>query len=300
VGLPAPEQLRDGRRPGTVDHDYYAFGARDFNTSEALADMLEQATTVNAVRPGEAMEEKYGYLPEDGKYGCCNPHGYVPTLLEYDSQDLALSFFARALGDTKNADMLEARANNWQNVFNLSNNLLNGRNEDGSFVPGVTPTSTTRYVEGTAYEYLWNVPNNYPALFSLLGGKSKVVPALREFLSQPNGFGMHAYLTNEFGFGEQYALNYAQDPAGTQQAVNHIRNTLYKPGPSGLPDNDDLGANSSAFVWEMLGMYPENSGSDNLVFNGPGFPYTAISLPNGKTITINAPGASPTTFYVQT
>jgi predicted alpha-1,2-mannosidase len=279
--------------------DYYAFGARDFNTSEALVDMLEQATTVNGVRPGEALEEKYGYLPEDGKYGCCNPHGYVPTLLEYDSQDLALSFFARALGDTKNADMLEARANNWQNVFNLSNNLLNGRNEDGSFVPGVTPTSTTRYVEGTAYEYLWNVPNNYAALFSLLGGKSKVVPALREFLSQPNGFGMHAYLTNEFGFGEQYALNYAGDPTGTQQAVNHVRNTMYKPGPSGLPDNDDLGANSSAFVWEMLGMYPENSGSDNLVFNGPGFPHTAISLPNGKTITINAPGASPTTFYVQ-
>ncbi len=279
--------------------DYYAFGARAFDTAEALRDMLAQATTVNDVRPGEALEEKYGYLPEDGKYGCCNPHGYVPTLLEYDSQDLALAFFARALGDDKDADLLEARANNWQNVFNLSNNLLNGRNTDGSFVPGVTPTSTTRYVEGTAYEYLWNVPNNYAALFSLLGGKSKVVPALREFLSQPNGFGMHAYLTNEFGFGEQYALNYAQDPAGTQQAVNHIRNTLYQPGPSGLPDNDDLGANSSAFVWEMLGMYPENSGSDNLVFNGPGFPYVGISLPNGKTITMNAPGASPTTFYVQ-
>jgi predicted alpha-1,2-mannosidase len=279
--------------------DYYAFGARDFNTTEALRDMLAQATTVNDVRPGEALEDRYGYLPEDGRYGCCNPHGYVPTLLEYDSQDLALSFFARALGDSRSADMLEARANNWQNVFSLSNNLLNGRNQDGSFVPGVTPTSTTRYVEGTAYEYLWNVPNNYAALFSVLGGKAAVVPALREFLSQPNGFGMHAYLTNEFGFGEQYALNYAQDPAGTQQAVNHIRNTLYQPGPSGLPDNDDLGANSSAFVWEMLGMYPENSGSDNLVFNGPGFPHVGISLPNGKTVTINAPGASPTTFYVQ-
>jgi predicted alpha-1,2-mannosidase len=279
--------------------DYYAFGARDFDTAEALKDMLAQATTVNGVRPGQALEEKYGYLPEDGRYGCCNPHGYVPTLLEYNSQDLALSFFARALGDTKNANMLEARANNWQNVFNLSNNLLNGRNQDGSFVPGITPTSTTRYVEGSAYEYLWNVPNNYATLFSLLGGNSKVVPALREFLSQPDSGGMHALLTNEFGFGEQYALNYAQDPAGTQQAVNHIRNTMYQPGPSGLPDNDDLGANSSAFVWEMLGMYPENSGSDNLVFNGPGFPHIGITLPSGKTIAINAPGASPTTFYVQ-
>ena len=279
--------------------DYYAFGARAFNTRQALGDMLAQATTVNDVRPGEALEATYGYLPEDGRYGCCNPHGFVPTLLEYNSQDLALSFFARALGDSADADMLQARANNWQNVFNLSNNLLNGRNQDGSFAPGVTPTSSTRFVEGSAYEYLWNVPNNYPALFTLLGGKAQVAPALREFLSQPDAGGMHALLTNEFGFGEQYALNYAQDPAGTQQAVNNIRNTMYRPGPSGLPDNDDLGANSSAFVWEMLGMYPENSGNDNLVFNGPGFPHIGINLPNGKTVNINAPGASPTTFYVQ-
>ena len=47
--------------------DYYAFGARDFDTKAALADMLAQATTVNDVRPGEALEQQYGYLPEDGK-----------------------------------------------------------------------------------------------------------------------------------------------------------------------------------------------------------------------------------------
>ena len=121
---------------------------------------------------------------------------------------------------------------------------------------------------------------------------------LKQFLSQPNGFGMYAQLTNEFGFGEQYALDYARDPAATQQIVNNIRTTMYQPGPS-LDNNDDLGANSSTFIWEMLGMYPENSGSDNLVFNSPGFPNATITLPSGKTITINAPGASPTNFYVQ-
>ena len=80
---------------------YYAFGAHNFDTSQALKDMLAQATTVNDVRPGEALEQKYGYLPEDGAYGCCNAHGQVPTLEEYDTQDLALSQFARALGDRR-------------------------------------------------------------------------------------------------------------------------------------------------------------------------------------------------------
>jgi predicted alpha-1,2-mannosidase len=278
--------------------DYYAFGARSFNTSEALADMLKQATTVNDVRPGEALEQKYGYLPEDGSYGCCNPHGYVPTLLEYDSQDLALSMFAKALGDTSDATMLQNRANNWVNVFDAADGLLNPRTENGAFVPGISPTTTAHYVEGDAYEYLWNVPNDYAGLFSLLGGNAKVAPELEQYLSEPDGFGMHAQLTNEFDLGEQNALDYAGDPAGTQQAVNNIRNGMYLPGPSGLANNDDLGANSSAFIWEMLGMYPENSGSDNLVFTGPGFPHITITLPSGKAITINAPGASPTTFYV--
>ena len=283
--------------------DYYSFGARSFNTSQALTDMLKEANTVNDVRPGEALEQKYGYLPQDAVYGCCNPHGNVATLLEYDNADFALSQFASALGDTSDATKLQNRANNWANLFDGGNGLLTGRDEDGAFASGVTPLTgasgdETYYVEGDAYEYLWDVPNDYAGLFSLLGGDSKVVPELQTYLSEPNGFGMYAELTNEFDFGEQNALDYAGDPAGTQQAVNNIRNGMYLPGPSGLANNDDLGANSSSFIWEMLGMYPENSGGGNLLLNGPGFPHETITLPSGKTITINAPGASPTTFYV--
>ncbi|MGH9105018.1 MAG: GH92 family glycosyl hydrolase, partial [Acidimicrobiales bacterium] len=139
--------------------DAYAFGARSFDTSEALSDMLAQATTVNDVRPGEALEQQYGYLPANGTYGCCNAHGVVATLLEYDSEDMALSFFASALGDQKDAAMLEERANNWENLFDPANGLLNPRLEDGQFVPGITPTTELSgepyYVEGDAYEYLW-------------------------------------------------------------------------------------------------------------------------------------------------
>jgi predicted alpha-1,2-mannosidase len=283
--------------------DYYAFGARNFNTSQALADMLKQANTVNDVRPGEALEAQYGYLPADGTYGCCNAHGQVATLLEYDTADLALSQFASSLGDRKDAAQLEQRANNWENLFDPDNDLLNPRDEDGVPIPGIVDTfpdnSELYYVEGDAYEYLWDTPNNYSALFSLLGGDAKVAPALQQYWSQPNGYGMYAQISNEFDLGEQYALDYAGDPAGTQQAVNTIENTVYLPGPTGLANNDDLGAESSQFIWEMLGMYPENSGSDNLVFNGPGFPQESISLPGGHTINISAPGASPTNYYVQ-
>ena len=186
----------------SIISDYYAFGARNFDTSQALADMLEQATTVNDVRPGEALKAEYGYLPADGTYGCCNPHGVVATELEYDTADLALSHFAAAMGDTHDASMLDQRANNWENLFNPSNDLLNARTENGQLVPGITPTfpdnSELYYVEGDAYEYLWDTPNDYSALFSLLGGNSKVAPALKQYWSQPNGYGMYAQISNEF------------------------------------------------------------------------------------------------------
>ncbi|MBO0803388.1 MAG: GH92 family glycosyl hydrolase [Nocardiopsaceae bacterium] len=277
--------------------DFYAFGARNFDQKTALADMLKQATTVNDVRPGEALEQKYGYLPQDGSYGCCNAHGFPSSLLEYDTEDFALSRYAAAHGDTSDAAMLRNRANNWVNIFDSATGLPTPRDENGNFEAGVGPTDTSPYVEGDAYEYLWDVPNDYAGLFSLLGGDSKVVPELQRYLSKPNGFGMYAQLTNEFGLGEQNALDYAGDPAGTQAAVNTIRDTMYRPGPSGLANNDDLGANSSNFVWDMLGFYPENPGSGTLVFDSPGFPRAAITLPSGKQITISAPGASPSKYY---
>jgi predicted alpha-1,2-mannosidase len=281
--------------------DYYAFGARGFDTKQALADMLKQATTTNDVRPGEGLEQKYGYLPEDGTYGCCYAHGVIATMLEDDSADLALSNFAKSLGDHNDAAMLERRANNWENTFNPDNNLLNARYENGTFEQGITPLTQQDnepdYVEGDAYEYLWDVPNNYKSLFNLLGGDSKVVPELQAYLSQPNGYGMYDQVSNEFGLGEQYALDYAGDPAGTQAAVHNIETTAYLPGPSGLANNDDLGAESSQYIWEMLGLYPENPGSDTLLVNSPGFAHEQISLSNGKTITVNAPNAS-SEYYV--
>ncbi len=283
--------------------DFYAFGAKGFQLQTALNDMLDQADHSNRVRPGEELEARLGFLPSNGRYGCCHAHDFVASLLEYDTADMALSFFASALGRDGQAAAQQNRANDWENVFDRKNDLLTGRLETasgsaGGFVSGVKPTTQGGYVEGDAYMYLWDVPNNYAGLFAKLGGDQAVIPKLTAYLAWPNGRGMHAELSNEFDLGEQNALDYAGDPAGAQNAVNKVRSELYKPGPYGLPNNDDLGAESSQFIWEMLGLYPENPGSDNLVLSSPGFPNAIVNLPNGNTITISAPGASTTQYYV--
>ena len=285
MGISAAEQLRDGRRPRAVDHLRHQrlWGAGSSTPQDALADMLQQATTTNDVRPGEALEQQLGYLPEDGNYGCCNAARprvglagvRAPRTSRWPTSPAALGDgYLRRDNADKNQGRTTGSTSSTAPATCSTRGTRTARSSPATGLPGGTfATDGSHYVEGDAYEYTWDVPNNYPALFSLLGGKSKVISELKTYLSQPEGFGMYAQLTNEFDFGEQFALNYAGDPAGTQQAVNNIRNTIYGTGPSGLDNNDDLGANSSSFIWEMLGMYPENSGSNELVFASPGFPH---------------------------
>src|ERR1022692_2189137 len=201
----------------SVIADYYAFGARNFDAATALADMLRQATTVNRVRPGEAVESRYGYLPQNGRYGCCRFRSYVSTLLEYDTADFALSSFAAALGDSSAAARLRRRANNWANFYDRARHLLVPRLKNGAFMAGVSPATSRHYTEGDAAEYLWDVPNDYAGLFSLLGGDARVVPELRRYLSKPDRGGGYARISNEFDDGEQNAPDYARDPALTQR-----------------------------------------------------------------------------------
>jgi predicted alpha-1,2-mannosidase len=86
------EQVGDPADP--IIADAYAFGARDFDVTTALNDMIAEATSTNDIRPGQQLLDQYGYLPFDGNYGCCNFYGPVSTQLEYDTDDYAIAALA--------------------------------------------------------------------------------------------------------------------------------------------------------------------------------------------------------------
>ncbi len=285
--------------------NYYAFGARGFDTATAKTVMVRQSTTTNNVRPETAQENQYGYIPSDGSYPCCNAHGYLSSQLEYDQADFALSRFLLgapnpSASDTSNAATLLNRANNWKNVFNPANKLLNPKLTSGAFVSGITNTSTNQYIEGTAAQYRFVVPFNQPALATLLGGNSATNTLLNGFFTVLDGSnGNDAFLSNEFDLGTPWFYNWTGSPSSTQSVVNRMLNQFYHDTPSGFPNNDDLGTMSSNYVWGALGFYPVTPGSADLIFNSPEFTQEIIHLPSGNTMTVNAPAASATNFYVQ-
>ncbi len=289
----------------TAIANYYAFGARSFDTATAKTVMVRQATTTNQVRPETALEDQYGYIPSDASYGCCNAHGYLSSQLEYDQADFALSRFLLAApgqtaSDAATATTLQNRANNWKNVYNPANQLLTPKQLNGAFVGGITNTSTNQYIEGTAAQYRFVVPFNQPQLASRLGGNAATNSILDEFFTVLDGSnGNDAYLSNEFDLGTPWFYNWTGAPARTQSVVNRMLNQFYHDTPNGFPDNDDLGTMSSNYVWGALGFYPVTPGSADLIFNSPQFTQEIIHLPSGATMTVNAPQASTSNYYVQ-
>jgi predicted alpha-1,2-mannosidase len=281
--------------------DLYAFGGTGFDTQGALNAMVKEATQSNNIRPGLNYLENIGYLPSDGSYGCCNYYGAASTTLEYNSADFAIGAFAGAIGNGAVYNQFVNRAQNWENLLNTNDQYLEPRSQNTSFPSPYDPTSGDNWVEGDGAQYNWMVPFNLKGLFANEGGNAAVVSRLNNFFTKlddgPNS--SYAFLGNEPTLETPWEYDYAGAPYQTQNIVRQVENTLYSTGPNGLPGNDDLGEMSSWYVFATLGMFPETPGTADLALTSPLFPSITVNRPSGQTLQINAPGASASTYYVQ-
>ncbi|ONI87563.1 alpha-1,2-mannosidase [Actinosynnema sp. ALI-1.44] len=273
----------------------HAFGATNFDAVDGLRRIVAGVNDVRQ-RPGWLQYNQYGYVPT----GLGDVWGSASTTLEYTSADFAISQFAARLGDQATAENFLRRAQNWRNLFESGNKYLQPRNTDTTF-PGFSPTQQNEFVEGNGGQYAWMVPYNHRGLFDAMGGNAPVVSRLDSFFTELNAGPNKnmAYLGNEPTLNTPWAYAYAGVPYKTQDVVRRALTTLFKPAPEGIVGNDDLGQMSSWAVWAALGMYPQAPGRSELVLASPQFASVTISRGNGKTISVNAPGASDTNKYVQ-
>ena len=289
--------------------DYYAFGARAFDTSAALSAMVHEATAANNVRPGGGYLDSFGYLPTDSPYGCCHYYAGVSTQLEYDTADFALSAFAGVLGDDADRVKFQNRAQNWRNVFNADSGYIQPRHSNGRWMTGFVPapitggTNTNDFAEGDSLIYTGMVPFNIAGLAVAKGGHAAMAKYLDGVLSGFTGLlslaGLQSNMGNEPSIELPWEYDYIEQPYRTQQVVREIQDQLWTNTPGGLAGNDDLGTMSAWYVWSALGMYPETPGTADLALGSPIFSHAVITLGNGRTITVDAPQAADGAPYVQ-
>ena len=296
VGDPADDVIADA----------YSFGAREFNAHQALTDMERQADIPSDFRPGLSYYELQGYLPIDGKYGCCDANAQVSTQEQYDVDDNSVAELASDLGENDIARKFATRAQNWQNVFDPASGFMEPKLMNGAFEPGAGPepgfgsdpldgfTETDSFVSTTM------IPFDVKGLVDAEGGDQAWVGLLDGLTSSVVANGTdQVQMGNEPSFGVPWEYDYVGLPFETQEVVREVQDQDFTDSPTGLAGNDDLGEMSSWYVWSALGAYPENPGSSEVVLGSPLFPDVVLHLGDGGTITERAPDAADNAPFVQ-
>jgi predicted alpha-1,2-mannosidase len=302
----------------------YAFGARDFDLKTALQYMIKDGSqpeegssiylypNLLPIKP-QLVHVERAFLAEYLKLG------YVPAndpisasrTLEYANADFAIAQFAKHIGNTTAYRHFLAQSQSWKNLLDPATGWIRPRYADGTWLEGfdawrslpmqsswgVSPQQYG-FEEGNTAQYTFMIPFDYPQEFAAIGGDEKVAARLDKFFCDTQNSSHDACFTaaNEPDFVTPYAYVFAGMPWKTQEVVTRIAKEAFNTTPSGLPGNDDLGATSSLYVWNALGMFPAVPGVGGMVLGTPMFRKAVVRFADGRTLIIQGSGTGP---YVQ-
>ncbi len=195
-------------------------------------------------------------------------------------------------------------------MYDPSTGFLRPKNRDGSFMTPFDPVTTCcdqswpdnggpGYVEGSAWQYLFFVPQDMDGLKMLWGGDAAFVKRLQECFD-----GGHYDATNEPDIAWPYLFDEVPKEAWrTQNEVRQIMAQYYKATPDGLPGNDDCGVMSTWYLFSALGFYPVCPGSNSYQIGSPLFQQVEIHLNKmvypGGLLTLKTVNNSDKNLYVQ-
>ncbi|WP_022823889.1 GH92 family glycosyl hydrolase [Hymenobacter norwichensis] len=317
---PGYRDVMVGNNSASVVADAYLKGVRGYDINALYEAMLKGANAqgpLEAVgRAGASYYNKLGYVPYDVKL-----NENAARTLEYAYDDFAIAQLGQALGrPKKEVALYYKRSQNYRNLFDKQTNLMRGRNQNGTFQAPFNPFKWgDAFTEGNSWHYTWSVFHDVHGLMTLMGGPKPFVAALDTVFTLAPVFDASYYgsviheiremqIANmgNYAHGNQpiqhmvYLYAYAGQPWKTQYWTREVLNRLYLPTPDGYCGDEDNGQTSAWYVFSALGFYPVCPATDQYVLGAPLFPKATLHLPNGKTISLNAPNNSASNRYVQT
>lgn len=296
-------QMMVGDPAAIVFADSYAKGLTDFDAS-AVYQVLRDAADRPEHRPGSAEYLELGFVPMELANVVWGP---VSTTLEYALADSSLAKLAHAIGRDEDVDALLQRAASYRSLFDGATGTLRPKNRDGSFLDPFDPDAIEGsfafrlggpgYVEGTAWQYAFFVPQDMAGLIALHGA-STFVDRL-QWVFDTDRFVMW----NEPDMGYPYLFTFVDGEAHrTQREVRVAMERHFGAGPDGLPGNDDAGALSAWFVFSAMGFYPATPGLPEYRLGSPLFERVTIHLSEahheGKTFVVEATDNSEENIFV--
>ena len=276
----------------------------------------------------DAFYKEHGYIPalhEGEKETDPNVHGFEkrqPVAVSLGTAyDLwCLSRIASYLGDKEKEGHYMELGRNYRHLYNPETAFFHPKDKDGQFLQpfdyrfsgGVGVRET--YDENNGWTYRWDVQHNIADLINLMGGREKFLQNLDQTFAEPMGRGKREFyeqlpdqtgnigqftMANEPSLHIPYLYNYAGQPWKTQKRVRQVLKTWFRNDVMGVPGDEDGGGMTSFVVFSAMGLYPVTPGMPSYNIGSPIFDTVTISLPNGKTFTVETRNNSDENKYIQ-
>lgn len=251
-----------------------------------------------------------GYIPADKEVES------VSKVLEYDYGDWSCSNVADRIGAHEDAKIQRERSKNYRHLFDPKTEFIRAKLMNGKWTAPFDPidmghTDAYRdYTESNAWQTTFGVMHDINGYIELWGGRAPFIKKLDALFTVPSTLPKNAPpdiagLVGQYAHGNEpshhiaYLYVYAGEPWKTQSRVNMLLNTEYHDAPDGLAGNEDCGQMSAWYVMSAMGLYAVDPVSGNYVLTSPLFDKTAIEVPNGKKLVIEARRSSPNAIYIQ-
>jgi len=293
--------------PGlVVFSDAVVKGYRGGLTDEQILDAM--VTTATTPDRGQDLRMEYGWIPAD-LY-----HESVSTDMEYALADAALAEAAACLGRMDVAEQYRERSRSYRRFWDPGLQFMRGVNADGSFSEPFNPigsnTAASDYTEGTAWQYIWLVPQDVEGLVELFGSREACLAKLDGLFEAPDHIeGEHAApdisgLIGQYAHGNEpghhtlYLYSMLGEPARAADRIREVCEGMYRNDLEGLAGNEDVGQMSAWYILSSLGFYQVEPAVPRLWFGVPLFARAEVKVAGGI-FTVIADDMSPENRYVQ-
>jgi len=284
-------------------------------------------------KDGEADEltrcyHEHGFFPgleEDEEETCDRVHDFenrqsVAVTIEQAYDDYCVGILAKALGKEEEAKYFFGRSLKYRQLYDETIGFFHPRKIDGSFTERYDPKwcggqgGRKYYAENNAYIYNFCAQHDIDGMIALHGGKEAMAAKLDDlyveqydgvlkstFLMQyPDATGLMGQfcMGNEPSFHIPYLYNCCGQAWKTQRKIHELIRLWFTDTPLGICGDEDGGAMSAFLAFSAMGFYPVDPASGNYDLGSPIFDKVEITLPNGRTFTVDADGASRKAKYI--
>lgn len=297
-------------------------GIKGFDYDTAYAALRKDAFEIPVGQRGQpvggkgGMEDylRLGYVPAR------RTEYWVSMTLDYAYNDWSVAQVAKRMGKTDDYQALMKRSQNYKNLWDPTTGFMRSKDEFGNW----TERNFDEYAWGGPYaesgpwQSSWGVQHDVLGLADLTGGPVAFGKRLDDLFTHSPIFKTGAYngVIHEMiefvavGMGQYGACNqpsfhlpylYAAigQPWKTEYWTRRACRELFNATPDGYSGDDDNGSNSSWYLLSSIGIYSLTPGHPSYVLTSPEFDSVKITLPSGKTITIEAKGNSEKNVYVK-